>query len=60
MSKWDLGSLNGSGPLQQAGQKRQMLDATPLHRSRLSAEKHDQILFLRENSLMAKFDLGWM
>ena len=30
------------------------------HRSSLSAEKLDQILFLRENSLMANFDLGWI
>ena len=30
------------------------------HRSSLSAEKLDQILFLRENALMANFDLGWL
>ena len=30
------------------------------HRSSLSSEKLDQILFLRENSLMANFDLGWL
>ena len=30
------------------------------HRSSLSADKLDQILFLRENSLMANFDSGWM
>ena len=30
------------------------------HRSSLSAEKLDQILFLRENVLMANFDLGWI
>ena len=30
------------------------------HRSSLSAEKLDQILFLRENNLMANFDLGWI
>ena len=29
------------------------------HRSALSGEKLDQILFLRENSLMANFKLGW-
>ena len=29
------------------------------HRSSLSGEKLDQILFLRENALMANFDLGW-
>ena len=44
-------------PLQQAGQKKQ---GWMLLRSSLSAEKLDQILFLRENSLMANFDLGWM
>ena len=36
------------------------LDAPPLHRSSLSAETLDKILFLRENSPMANFDLGWM
>ena len=30
------------------------------HRSTLSGEKLDQILFLRENALMANFDLGWL
>ena len=30
------------------------------HRSSLSPEKIDQILFLRENALMANFDLGWV
>ena len=30
------------------------------HRSSLSGEKLDQILFLRENALMANFDLGWL
>ena len=30
------------------------------HRSSLSAEKLDQILFLRENALVANFDLGWL
>ena len=29
------------------------------HRSSLYGEKLDQILFLRENALMANFDLGW-
>ena len=29
------------------------------HRSSLSGEKLDQILFLRENTLMVNFDLGW-
>ena len=29
------------------------------HRSSLSGEKLDQMLFLRENALMANFDLGW-
>jgi len=29
------------------------------HRSSLSGEKLDQILFLRENALMPNFDLGW-
>jgi len=29
-------------------------------RSSLSEEKLDQILFLRENALMANFDLGWL
>ena len=30
------------------------------HRASLSGEKLDQILFLRENALMANFDLGWL
>ena len=30
------------------------------HRSSLSGEKLDQILFLRENALMANFDLSWL
>ena len=30
------------------------------HRSTLSGEKLDQILFLRENALMANFNLGWL
>lgn len=30
------------------------------HRASLSAEKLDHILFLRENCLMANFDLGWI
>ena len=30
------------------------------HRSSISGEKLDQILFLRENALMANFDLGWL
>ena len=30
------------------------------HQSSLSGEKLDQILFLRENALMANFDLGWL
>ena len=30
------------------------------HRVSLSGEKLDQILFLRENALMANFDLGWL
>ena len=30
------------------------------HRSTLSGEKLDQILFLRENALMANFDLSWL
>ena len=30
------------------------------HRSTLSGEKLDQILFVRENALMANFDLGWL
>ena len=30
------------------------------HRSSLSAEKLDQILFLRDFALMANFDLGWL
>ena len=30
------------------------------HRSSLSGEKLDQILFLRENALMANFNLGWL
>ena len=29
------------------------------HRAALSGEKLDQILFLRENALMANFQLGW-
>ena len=29
------------------------------HRAALSGEKLDQILFLRENALMANFKLGW-
>ena len=29
------------------------------HRASLSGEKLDQILFLRENALMANFNLGW-
>ena len=29
------------------------------HRSSLAPEKLDQILFLRENVIMANFDLGW-
>ena len=30
------------------------------HRASLAPEKLDQILFLRENALMANFDLGWL
>ena len=30
------------------------------HRASLSGEKLDQILFLRENALMANFNLGWL
>ena len=30
------------------------------HRASLSGEKLDMILFLRENALMANFDLGWL
>ena len=30
------------------------------HRSSLSCDKIDQILFLRENVLMANFSLGWL
>ena len=30
------------------------------HRASLAADKLDQILFLRENALMANFDLGWL
>ena len=29
------------------------------HRAALAGEKLDQILFLRENALMANFKLGW-
>ena len=30
------------------------------HRASLAPEKLDQVLFLRENALMANFDLGWL
>jgi len=30
------------------------------HCASLAADKLDQILFLRENALMANFDLGWL
>ena len=30
------------------------------HRASLAAEKLDQIIFLRENALMANFDPGWL
>ena len=37
-----------------------LLPLTNDHRSSVLGEKLDQILFLRENALMANFDLGWL
>ena len=44
----------GSSPMEA------LLPLTNDHRSSVLGEKLDQILFLRENALMANFELGWL